>query len=51
MNNLIEYPMNNNKFNVEEAAEPEADHWLMLWVADKENDFDAVDVDDFILID
>lgn len=43
--------MNDIDFNHESTAEPEADHWLMLWVAEKENDFEAVEVDDFILID
>lgn len=41
----------NNNYKTDETAEPEADHWLMLWVADKENDFESVEVDDFILID
>ncbi len=43
--------MNDINYDYETAVEPEADHWLMLWVAEKENDFEAVDVDDFILID
>lgn len=43
--------MNDYNYESEEISEPEADHWLMQWVADKENDFDTVEVDDFILID
>ncbi len=43
--------MNTNYIDTEESIEPEADHWLMQWVADKESDFEAVEVDDFILID
>ncbi|MDZ4709934.1 MAG: hypothetical protein SH818_16155 [Saprospiraceae bacterium] len=43
--------MNDTNNNLEAVLEPEADHWLMLWVAEKENDFEAVEVDDFILID
>ena len=42
-----------NEYSLDENThiEPAANHWLMLWVEEKVNDFESVELDDFILID
>ncbi len=43
--------MNNYSLEEDTQGEPAADHWLMQWVEEKVNDFETVELDEFILTD